>query len=86
MHQLDDVVDGKSVREVLRLKHPPAGQVAHAALIDGDPPPGPHPVFFNSVDHHVIKRSVLNTHGAAGPSGVDADGWRNMCSAFSDAS
>ena len=29
---------------------------------------------------------VFNTHGAAGPSGIDADAWRWMCTAFSEAS
>ena len=34
----------------------------------------------------VIKRAAIQTHGAAGSSGVDAYAWRRMCTSFGDAS
>ena len=44
------------------------------------------PIQFESLTRQVIRRAALNTHGSAGPSGVDADTWRRMCTAFSDVS
>ena len=34
----------------------------------------------------IIRLKKRHTGGAAGPSGMDADGWRRMCTAFGDAS
>ncbi len=40
-------------------------------IISGDPPDC-HPVIFESIDAASIRSTSLNTHGAAGPSGMDA--------------
>ena len=45
----------------------------------------PHPVLFTSLDGTAIRRAALHTGGAAGLSGMDADGWRRMCTVFGDA-
>ena len=86
VHSLDDDVDGKTVREILREKHPHSEPMKEDAVIEGEPPDPPHPVYFSSLGRQRIKKAALDTQGAAGPSGVDAEGWRHMCSGFSDAS
>ena len=80
---LDDPVDGKgSVREVLTSKHPPS-QPAHPDTIINDDPKEVHPVLFESLE---IKSAALHTSGAAGPFGIDALGWRRLCTAHKSAS
>ena len=37
-------------------------------------------------DGVVIRNSCLKTDGAAGPSGIDAAGWRRMCTSFQSTS
>ena len=83
---LDDVIGEETVREVLRSKHPPAEPASPVSLLQGQPPAQPHPVLFTSLDRTAIRRAALHTGGAAGPSGMDSDGWRRMCTAFEDAS
>lgn len=83
---LDDPVDGEgSVREILTAKHPPS-QPAHPDTIINDDPQEVHPVLFESLDATMIKSAALHTSGAAGPSGLDALGWRRLCTAFKLAS
>ena len=38
------------------------------------------------MDGCVIRRAAFHTHGAAGPSGVDAFAWQRLCSSFGNAS
>ena len=49
-------------------------------------PPDCHPVVFESIDVALIRSTSLNTHGAAGPSGLDAYAWRRLCTSFKTAS
>ena len=49
-------------------------------------PPIVHPVVFEAIDATSIKRAALHTDGAAGPSGIDARGWRRLCTSFQSAS
>ena len=49
-------------------------------------PPIVHPVVFEAIDATSIKRAALHTDGAAGPSGIDARGWRRLCASFQSAS
>ena len=34
-----------------------------------------HPIKFHSIDAESVKNAILKTKGAAGPSGLDANGW-----------
>ena len=84
---LDQELDGTSVRDILKDKHPPA-QSAHPSTLL---PPSActteyHPVMFETVNGDLIRSVALQVHGSAGPSGVDAAGWRRMCTAFQGAS
>ena len=82
---VDDTVDQKKVRDILTDKHPPS-QPAHMNSIIENEPSTIHPVLFESLDAGLIRSVVLQTNGAAGPSGVDALGWRRLCTSFKSAS
>ena len=78
----------RSVKDILVEKHPP-GQVAvtesllESGCVDAlcyDP------ILFEQLTGDLIKWAALRTHGAAGPSGVDAYAWRRLCSSFGAAS
>jgi len=87
---LDDPADvsnpqSPTVRDVLISKHP-TGQPAHSSCILPSEPHDPHPVIFDSLDADMIRSAALNVHGSAGPSGLDAHGWRRLCTCFKGAS
>ena len=84
---LDQEVDGTPVRDILKDKHPPA-QPAHpnTLLPQSTCTTDYHPVIFEKVNGDLIRSVALQTHGSAGPSGVDAAGWRRMCTSFQGAS
>ena len=44
------------------------------------------PILFDQLDGCVSRRAAFHTHGAAGPSGVDAFAWQCLCSSFGNAS
>ena len=35
-----------------------------------------HPVIYDSIDSKMVRDAIIKTSGFAGPSGLDADGWR----------
>ena len=49
-------------------------------------PPLPSPVMFECIDAEMIRHGAKDTTGAAGPSGLDAHGWRRICCTFKEAS
>ncbi len=77
----------RSVCEILEDKHPPSQPATLEAIVDKDPEPVHHVVFY-SIDAQRKKSMALRTEGAraAGPSGVDAAGWRRLCCSFGRAS
>ena len=80
---IDDHVDGQTVLDALRSKHPPAGEVDPEALITSNfEPPETHPVLFESLTAQAVRNAALRTKGSAGPSGIDAAGWKRMCTSF----
>lgn len=86
---LDDMIpsqdDEKSVRDILRDKHPSGGPAHQDCLLCEDPPTV-HPVIFDSIDKSVVRSAALKTSGAAGPSGLDAYCWRRLCTCYGSAS
>ena len=72
--------------ELLR-KHPKGQPACLAALksLDGCGESF-HPVIFEALDGALIRNAALRTRGAAGPSGLDAFGWRHLCTSFQRAS
>jgi len=84
---LDAEVDGKSVRTILKEKHPLPQPVNVDALASDLPCTDyTHPVLFDRLTGRTIRSAVLRTEGSAGPSGIDAAGWRRMCTSFHGAS
>ena len=43
-----------------------------------------HPVVLEAIDETTIKAAALRTDGAAGPSGIDARGWRRLDNTFTN--
>ena len=89
---VDDMIDlgdntQKPVLEILKSKHPPAQPISADALSErnADPPVVP-PVVFEQITGSSIRSAALRTKGAAGPSGIDAHGWRRLCTSFKSAS
>ena len=81
--------DGESIlqstRDVLKEKHPLGKDPEACSLIEGEPEPV-NPITFDGLDADSIRHTALHTHGAAGPSGLDAYAWRRLCSSFMSAS
>ena len=67
----DHVDTHKTVRDVLKDKHP-SSQPAHPDSVIEDDPPYFHPILLESIDPSLMKSAALRTSGAAGPSGLDA--------------
>ena len=77
----------RPVRDILSEKHPYGRDPPPHVLLDCTTKKPCHdPVIFQCLTSEVIKRAAIKTHGAAGPSGVDACVWRRMCTSFGDAS
>ena len=72
-------------RDVLIDKHP-AGQTAQLDAITDNESPDIHPVLFESLYAARIRSAALHASGAAGPTGLDALGWRQLCTSFKPAS
>ena len=85
--QLDKMVGSKSVREILLDKHPcgrPLDPRAVAAPVSSAF--DPHPVYFDRITGSLIRSIALHVDGTAGPSNLDAHGWRRICSSYHGAS
>ena len=87
----DDVIQSgeneTTVMEELKLKHPPSQGIDQRALLNPtNLSQVIHPVVFDCIDADLIRSAANRTEGAAGPSGIDAHGWKRMCSAFKAAS
>ena len=57
--------------------HPTAKPAAESTLLSGELPYF-DPVIFSNIDEQAIAKAAMKTRGAAGPSGLDADGWRRI--------
>jgi hypothetical protein len=71
--------------DILKLKHPPAESATPSALLSG-PVVQINPILFAGLQGDTIRAAAIRTQGSAGPSGGDADQWRQMCTAFGQAS
>ena len=75
-----------NVRDALAHKHPVPGPITPEAVLLSNTPPidhDPHFSIFDQLNGDLIRRVVLQSSGAAGPSGIDAYGWRRLCISFS---
>ena len=78
--------DGRSVRDHLKDKHPPGTPADPFSIIDIPPADVPHLVVFDRIDGSTIRHTIQRMSGLAGPSGLDARGWKHLCSSFHKAS
>ena len=62
---------------LLQSKHPESSDLSEDAVVDVEPVEI-HPVVFNEITADSIKIAAMKTRGGAGPSGMDADGWRHI--------
>ena len=70
----------KEVRDTLQEKHPPSAELRDCATIKG-PVDKVENVIFENIDAGLIQLCAKRTHGSAGPSGMDSEGWaRLLCS------
>ena len=79
----------RRVFDILKDKHPQSPAPAHPdALVNEALAGSPlfHPVLFEQITGDTIRSAALRTEGSAWPSGIDATGWRRMCTAFHGAS
>ena len=77
---------GKSVRDVLREKHPSSQLVAARALLPSNSTCDTSPIIFEEIDEVLIQKMALKCEGAPGPSGLAANEWRKLCSSFGPSS
>ena len=83
--------NGPSVRDALKEKHPEAKPFRDKAIdksLETESPTEIHPVFFDRITGATfrIRSAALHLSGSAGPSGLDAAGWRRLCVSFHAAS
>ena len=58
----------------LRQRHPEATE----ETLLPDKPEVIHPIKFEKIDAEMVRKAAIKTKGGAGPSGMDADGWRRI--------
>ena len=81
------ISETETVREILMKKHPPQQPAKVSSIVTEDmQSTEPHPVIFDKIDGQFIRRTVLRMDGAAGPSGLDTDSWKRLCTSFGSAS
>ena len=79
--------DEWTVLDELRSKHPEGKPASLNSIVDESPNDAAfHPVIFDNLDGKTIRETILRIQGSSGPSGIDASGWRRMCTSFSRAS
>jgi len=86
--KLDDVADpraGTTVRDVLLEKHPQSTEPPADTILDAEVQQ-PQPIIFAAITGKLIKQVSREISGSAGPSGLDADGWRRLLACYGGAS
>jgi hypothetical protein len=76
-------------KETVLDVHPPSAPPYEDSIIEAAHAPSTvvvHPVIFDSITGKTIRSTALRTTGVAGPSGIDARGWRRLCTSFKTAS
>lgn len=84
VHKLDVVIVGSSVRDILKSKHPQAKPASEDIILN---PPDSFSkqipsLIFDGISTDDIHKAALQTQGSAGPSGMDSQCWRRLCTAF----
>ena len=85
---LSTPVGESTVLDELVKKHPDPSPATPMSLINPNTTTlrSCHPVIFDCLDGDLICCTTVRIEGSAGPSGVDALGWRRLCTSFRTAS
>ena len=76
-----------TVRAELVKKHPPDQPAHEATLVQSNIQiHDVHPVLFDCIDGDTIRNTAIRTNGSVGPSGLDANGWKRLCTSFQNPS
>ena len=70
----------KKTLEELKQKYPQKHD-ADPEIMLPDKPEEIHPIKFDSIGAKNFRKAALKTRGGAGPSGLDADGWKRIYTA-----
>ena len=70
------VVNDETLK-ILRELHPDSKPACEQVLMQGEIPYF-DPIIFSNIDEGSIAKAAMRTRGAAGPSGMDAEGWRRI--------
>ena len=81
---LDASIPGGSYKQtihgVLLEKHPVPSAVTHSTILTPNPDSYvPCQVLFDAIDGPFIHSVVLKMDSSAGPCGLDAAGWKHLC-------
>ena len=83
----DGDVSHKSVRDILKEKHPDPTSYYEEAILDLKCQPSEvNSILFHKIDGLLIREMALKCSGAAGPSGLDDLDWRRLCTEFQNKS
>ena len=85
---LSTQVGESKVFEELVKKHPNPSPATPQSLINPTNTilQSCHPVIFDCLDSDLIRHTAVRIQGSAGPPGVNALGWRHLCTSFRTAS
>ena len=77
------ISDGRLALNILRDKHPEWQPLEPNCIRNKNPQTLPHhPAVFDKISARLFRKHAMKSHGCAGPSGLDADDWRRLLSAF----
>ena len=74
------------MKDHLLDKHPCRRPALKEIISQEDPNSVPHKVMCDEIDNTMIRDSTQRMTGSAGPSGVNAMGWKRFCSSYGKAS
>ena len=78
--------DGRSVRDHLIDNHPTGTSLDPSTISYRSPANEHHHIDFDQIDGPFVLSTIHGMSGSAGPSGLDARGWKRLCSSFKRAS
>ena len=80
---LETLMNGRSVKDILKDKHPPSQPISPSAIYSGPSSQSDfHPVLFDSITSDLIRSTILRMSGSSGPSGLDASMWKHLSTSF----
>ena len=74
--------DGRLVKDRLIEKHPLGKPASPSAISRSLSTTEPHPIVYERIDGPLVRSTIQRMSGSAGPSGLDAKGWKHLYSSF----